>query len=209
MLPLDITDQPVLTPWDLFRYSPESVPLLDLTPGGRPYFSIDGGVTEIAPVTSGQFNGDGFQSAHWTPGHGLMDAALSDFVAIEIQAVDLLALDVIGWDVVVVPEPSTLILAIGILWLISSLRPSAPLRPLRLKKRERKGGFLFKRRGRRGAESRREDRRRCSTGGERLGPRRMLAASLGFRDPISLSMGTSPEALTVADLDGDGLTWIW
>ena len=60
--PQDISGRPVLTTWDLFRYSAESVPLLDLTPGGRPYFSIDGGATELAPLTSGRFNGDGYQS---------------------------------------------------------------------------------------------------------------------------------------------------
>ena len=60
--PRDISGQPVLSTWDLFRYSPESLPLLDLTPGGRPYFSIDGGATELARLASGQFNGDGSQS---------------------------------------------------------------------------------------------------------------------------------------------------
>ena len=77
--PLDISEQPVLTSWDLFRFSAESLPLLDLTPGGRPYFSIDGGATQLARLASGEFNGDGHHPVHWPQGHGLMDLVTADF----------------------------------------------------------------------------------------------------------------------------------
>ena len=108
--PRELQQQAVLTTWDLFRYSPESAPLLDLTPGGELYFSIDGGTTALAGVATGVFNGDGFGPAHWTPGHGLMDPTWSDFVAVQLRPLDLRAMDVIGWDLVVVPEPATVVL---------------------------------------------------------------------------------------------------
>ena len=48
------------------------------------------------------------------------------------------------------------------------------------------------------------NRWRFLPGVESLEPRRLLTTGLGFRDPISLSMGIGPEAIAVADLDGDG-----
>ena len=68
--------------------------------------------TALASVTTGVFNGDGFDPAHWTPGHGLMDPTWPDWVAVQLQPLDLQAMDVIGWDLVAVPEPATGVLAL-------------------------------------------------------------------------------------------------
>ena len=110
--PRELQQQAVLTTWDLFRYSSESLPLLDLTPGGSDYFSLDGGATALASVTTGEFNGDGFDPPHWTLGHGLMDPTWPDWMAVQLQPLDLQAMDVIGWDLVAVPEPATGVLAL-------------------------------------------------------------------------------------------------
>ena len=106
--PKDVNDQAVLMSWDLFRYSPASMPHLDVAPGGAPYFSIDGGHTSLAQFSSGDYNGDGNGPGHWTMGHGLMDPYCPPFTVVDITSLDLLALDVVGWDVVGVPEPSSI-----------------------------------------------------------------------------------------------------
>ena len=80
-----------------------------------PYFSIDGGHTSLAQLSSGNYNGDGNGPGHWTMGHGLMDPYCPPFTVVDITSLDLLALDVVGWDVVV-PEPSS-IFSLGIGWL--------------------------------------------------------------------------------------------
>jgi hypothetical protein len=87
---------------DLFRYSAESVPLIDQTPGGSPYFSLDGGATSLATFSTGGNHGDGWQAGHWegSGGQGSMDANWPDGTIHNISPVDLWAMDAIGWDLV-------------------------------------------------------------------------------------------------------------
>jgi len=108
--PEDISDYVVFQVLDLFRYTTESLPLTDFAPGGSPYFSIDGGTTNLGPFSSGIFNGDGGQAGHWVEGQGILDALLPYNTVTEISSLDLRALDVIGWDLV--PEPTTLNMAL-------------------------------------------------------------------------------------------------
>ena len=89
---------------DLFRYSPESfaVGALDFTAGNidDKYFSIDGGQTRIAPLSTGIATGDFQQLAHWQDDGsiGIMDPTIFEEEQVEITDTDLLAFDVIGWD---------------------------------------------------------------------------------------------------------------
>ena len=105
---------------DLFRYSADSLAnanqpatgaLLDLRPGGLPFFSLDGGATNIAPFSSGRLNGDGQQASHWEDnlGLGILDPTFSAGEFGVITALDQRGLDAIGWDLAstaTVPEPS-------------------------------------------------------------------------------------------------------
>ena len=90
--------------FDLFRYSPESVEVgaLDFTAGNisDKYFSIDGGQTEIAPLSTGLTTGDFQQLSHWLDDDsiGIMAPITSPGEQEEITDTDLLAFDVIGWD---------------------------------------------------------------------------------------------------------------
>jgi hypothetical protein len=97
--PEDLSDDVVVNVLDLFRYRTESFPHIDLAPGGEPYFSIDGGATQLAEFAGGVYNGDGYQAGHWLGGTGLMDASLADGVAHGFSTLDLVAMDVIGWDI--------------------------------------------------------------------------------------------------------------
>ena len=108
--PEDLSDFIVYGVLDLFRYTTESLPLTDFAPGGSPYFSIDGGATNLGPFSSGIFNGDGGQAGHWVEGQGILDALLPYYTVTDISPLDLQAMDVIGWDLV--PEPSTFCLAL-------------------------------------------------------------------------------------------------
>ena len=90
---------------DLFRFAPESIEqgAIDLTTGNidDKYFSIDGGQTEIAPLSTGTNTGDGSQLSHWEDnlGIGILDPTGAPGELGEISDTDLLGLDVIGWDV--------------------------------------------------------------------------------------------------------------
>ena len=94
-----------LSPLDLFRYSPESLEqgAVDFTTGNieNKYFSIDGGETVIAPLSTGENTGDGRQLSHWEDnlGIGIMDPTFAPGELGEISDTDLLAFDVIGWDI--------------------------------------------------------------------------------------------------------------
>lgn len=88
----------LVEPLDLFRFSGDSVPYFDLTPGGAPYFSIDGGETNLAAFTSGAIFGDGGQSGHWFDDTGIMDSFLEPNRIHHLTDLDRLSLDVIGWD---------------------------------------------------------------------------------------------------------------
>ena len=90
--------------FDLFRYTLESVEVgaLDFTTGNisDKYFSIDGGQTEIAPLSTGLTTGDFQQLSHWLDDDsiGIMAPIISPGEQEEITDTDLLAFDVIGWD---------------------------------------------------------------------------------------------------------------
>lgn len=89
---------------DLFRFSPESLEqdAVDFTTGNieNKYFSIDGGKTVIAPLSTGVYTGDGKQLQHWKDdlGIGLLDPTIEAGVN-NLSDNDLQAFDVIGWDV--------------------------------------------------------------------------------------------------------------
>jgi hypothetical protein len=92
-------------PLDLFRYSTlsRSVNAIDWTADKRAkYFSIDGGVTNIAAVSTGEKFGDGNQTSHWKDdlGIGLMDPTIKAGELGKISENDRRAFDVIGWDLV-------------------------------------------------------------------------------------------------------------
>jgi hypothetical protein len=93
---------------DMFRYSDAGE--LNLAVGGNPYFSLDGGVTNLGPFSTGATNGDGHQASHWEDdlGLGIFDpTAQPPGQANEVTTLDLIAIDVIGWDVnYTVPEPT-------------------------------------------------------------------------------------------------------
>ncbi len=109
---------------DMYRYSVDSlsegVGILDLavqntgTSDDNPFFSIDGGLTNLATYSTGRFNGDGRQASHWKDnlGLGIMDPTAASGEFLQITSLDELAFDVIGWDLAAepIPEPATLIL---------------------------------------------------------------------------------------------------
>ncbi|MDJ0701944.1 MAG: NF038122 family metalloprotease [Leptolyngbyaceae cyanobacterium MO_188.B28] len=95
-----------ITSFDLFRYSPGSdvIGAIDLSIGGDPYFSINGGDTSLANLASGQdtsLGGDGYQASHWEyqgVSLGIMDPTLKVGQRRELSDLDKLAIDVLGWD---------------------------------------------------------------------------------------------------------------
>ncbi|NQZ21525.1 MAG: PEP-CTERM sorting domain-containing protein [Colwellia sp.] len=116
---------------DLFRYSADSIAfgqgVKDFRPGADAYFSLDGGITEIAPFSTGRYatqcdsgNNDGStvpcgqQASHWEDnlGLGIMDPT-ADAGLLQVTEFDLRAFDAIGWDlasVTNVPEPTSIAL---------------------------------------------------------------------------------------------------
>ena len=111
---------------DLFRYSEDSLTrgdsygydsLLDLATGDfDQFFSIDGGVTNLAYFSTGSYLGDGRQASHWhdNMGLGLMDPTAAYGELLGLTDLDLLAFDAIGWDLddtqQPIPEPATMLL---------------------------------------------------------------------------------------------------
>ena len=96
----------VMNTLDLFRYS--SVGVVDWTTQNNPYFSLDGGATQLlgsAMMSTGSFNGDGRQASHWkdsvagAPQLGILDPTSGRGQLQEITALDLSAYDAIGWNV--------------------------------------------------------------------------------------------------------------
>ena len=96
---------------DLYRYnySDNNPPSgkIDLSMGGNPYFSIDGGETNLGNFASGE-DGDGYQASHWKHGinKGIMNPVLPKGQRRDISELDLTAFDVIGWDINTAPAPS-------------------------------------------------------------------------------------------------------
>jgi len=78
-----------------------------LTPGySQEFYHDDGSIA----LSTGSYNGDGWQASHWKDdlGLGIMDPTASPGELLQISANDLIAFDLIGWDVL--PEPGTLFL---------------------------------------------------------------------------------------------------
>jgi hypothetical protein len=120
---------------DLFRFSSDSLiegaGVLDLRPGANSYFSIDGGITAIAPFSTGRFGGDGQQASHWKDNQGLgaLDPTVAPGEFVLVSELDLLAFDVMGWDLAVidVPEPGVLVLLLTSTVVLVRRRKSYPL----------------------------------------------------------------------------------
>ncbi len=145
----------IYSPLDLFRYSDLSfdengnflgfdfttglgregplvnADLFNLPDNSNPFFSIDGGLTNIAPFSTGSFNGipfellfggntdptvlSNFQASHFletfgaqNPAIGIMEAAFGRGEFGLISAADILAFDAIGYDLI--PEPAAIAL---------------------------------------------------------------------------------------------------
>lgn len=94
------------TAMDLFRYSSYSSNLgvIDFTTGETAkYFSLDGGQTEIAQLSTGVYLGDGGQISHWkhSEGIGIMQPGSGLGTITNISSNDLQLLDVIGWETII------------------------------------------------------------------------------------------------------------
>ncbi|WP_395094262.1 NF038122 family metalloprotease [Armatimonas sp.] len=111
-----------VSPLDLYRRSALSLAnggdsTLDWTAGNSgAYFSIDGGVTNLALFATGRIHGDGRQASHWKDnlGIGVMDPTAATGELLTITARDVQGFDVIGWNLSALsaPEPGTLALAL-------------------------------------------------------------------------------------------------
>ena len=99
----------IVKPLDLFRYydsgtAGTSGPTMDIAVGPvtGPYFSIDGGTTDLASFTTGSSanGGDGQQASHWKAGGtgGLMKSSLGSGILQDFEAWDLQAFDAMGFD---------------------------------------------------------------------------------------------------------------
>ncbi len=105
-LPNEFEDSAVYSPLDMFRYS--AAGKRDLTVGGSPYFSVDGGQTAIQSFSTGSAHGNGEQASHFgTSVITLMRPFVVAGQSYDATASDLMAFDAIGWDLAAaVPEPS-------------------------------------------------------------------------------------------------------
>ena len=98
---INLNPYAIFSTLDLFRYSAAGV--RDLSYGGTKYFSLNGGATNLALFSTGDFQGDGNQASHWKDGLGIgiMDpTSVPAGQANVITARDIQALDVIGWNLV-------------------------------------------------------------------------------------------------------------
>jgi hypothetical protein len=146
---IDLTDEAIFTPLDLFRYSHDSITAASQPAGGGkaldwafgastgdptlgPYFSVDGGTTNLGFLSTGAYNGDGFQAQHWKsdslapifPGLpvGLMDPSIGFGELSTITTSDLRAMDAIGYNIAPVPEPSSIFMFVAVLPLLRRRR---------------------------------------------------------------------------------------
>lgn len=113
---LDLEGYAVFNSLDMFRYG--SAGALNLAVGGTPYFSLDGGATNLGYFSTGYDNGDGHQASHWKDnlGLGIMDPTANPAGQVNTPSeLDITAIDVIGWNAISgVPETSSvLMVALG------------------------------------------------------------------------------------------------
>ena len=94
------------SPLDLYRYTEASAIAgeIDLSIGGQPFFSINGGENALGSFANGEyanFGGDGYQASHWQQdsSEGIMRPILPTGERRNIDPIDLTAMDVIGWDI--------------------------------------------------------------------------------------------------------------
>lgn len=99
---------------DLFRFSTlslaEGLGVTDYTADNRDkYFSVDGGLTQVAYFANGVTYGDGDQASHWRDdlGIGIMDPTAAPGELLAISPTDLQLFDVLGYTLNPVPEPAT------------------------------------------------------------------------------------------------------
>lgn len=112
----DLGNYALMSIWDIFRYSAQSVALgvNDWAVGGTaaagnaPFFSIDGGKSVFngdAYFSTGRNNGDGRQASHWKDNSagaeqlGMMDPTVAYGQQTIIETLDLAAMDAMGWNV--------------------------------------------------------------------------------------------------------------
>ncbi len=96
---------------DLYRYSGNGVRSFSLNPSAAtPYFSIDGGNTDITHFNQNGANGEDFADWGTNPTHQLQDAVGFPGHDLNIGTNEETALDVVGYNLAT-PEPSTFVLA--------------------------------------------------------------------------------------------------
>ena len=91
-------DDYILSSMNLFRFSNSSADLdvIDFTTGeADKHFSLDGGQTEIAQLSTEFYLGDGGQTSHWKQEEGIASGEI-----IDISYNDLQLLDAIDWDII-------------------------------------------------------------------------------------------------------------
>jgi hypothetical protein len=106
----------VLSALDLYRYSTESLAIpdsdgLDILLGGEPYFSIDGGATNLGLFSTGRGRvGDQSQASHWKDDLelGIMDPTFAPTEIGYVTDLDLLSFDMMGWDLAPLVPPGLL-----------------------------------------------------------------------------------------------------
>lgn len=110
---LKLKDFKFASPLDLYRYTSDSAAVgeLDLSTGGEPFFSIDGGKTRLGNFANGEYTdygGDGYQASHWKQdsSQGIMNPILPMGKRGDISDLDVQAMDVIGWDINTSEYPS-------------------------------------------------------------------------------------------------------
>lgn len=96
---------PYVSTADLFRFSKTSLKqgtgVIDWTANKtNKYFSVDGGMTQIASFSTGKIYGDKYQAGHWKDklNLGIFEPTSSPGKLLEITENDLRLLDVIGWS---------------------------------------------------------------------------------------------------------------